>query len=575
MKRVFIGHRGVGKTELLARHQIYFPHIHHFDLDREIESHLKMTLVDFFKSFTEVEFRLLEVEIYNKIIKENEEYVISLGAGFQLDKLSNKPEVFYVSRPTDADGRIFLNRPRLNNAVFPLEESQLLFQQREIIYRRHAHFIYHLSEGSNSVNEFEAAIMKSEFKILEAYYTLNSRDLDQIETRLKCFSKVELRTDLFSKEVIQDLIKKYPKHHWLVSFRTNDEVDLPKSVEIDFDIQFFKDQKTDILSSHDDQIENGISQLRGLDHFHTKLCPLVNNFEELRKGHAWQSENPRNRSFIPRSLTGKWNWYRLLSKYSQKVHFIRNHNDQPDQATLRQWLNLPPLRPEKWAAVLGSPIHFSRSPAEHEAYFKSKKSFMGGLEIEIDELEDVFRWLLDLGLCYVAITSPLKGIALRFCTNLTKEATELHAVNTLLILNGNIIGHNTDLSGFQKQISRLMLNNLQIAVWGGGGTLKMIKKLLPSASFFSSRSALNRDPKLISSQNYEVLVWAAPRNLRTLLPPSKWPIQKIIDLNYRENSMGLEYAQKLILNGHNVEYISGLEMFHEQALKQQEFWSSK
>ncbi len=37
MRRVFIGHRGVGKTSLLRRHQGYFPDVAHFDLDAEIE----------------------------------------------------------------------------------------------------------------------------------------------------------------------------------------------------------------------------------------------------------------------------------------------------------------------------------------------------------------------------------------------------------------------------------------------------------------------------------------------------------------------------------------------------------
>ena len=42
MKRVLIGHRGVGKTALLERHQTYFPDIEHFDLDQEIEKRKKI-----------------------------------------------------------------------------------------------------------------------------------------------------------------------------------------------------------------------------------------------------------------------------------------------------------------------------------------------------------------------------------------------------------------------------------------------------------------------------------------------------------------------------------------------------
>ena len=50
MKKVFIGHRGVGKTNLLVRHSKYFLDIQHFDLDAEIEKLENKTISEIFET---------------------------------------------------------------------------------------------------------------------------------------------------------------------------------------------------------------------------------------------------------------------------------------------------------------------------------------------------------------------------------------------------------------------------------------------------------------------------------------------------------------------------------------------
>ena len=48
MKRVLIGHRGVGKSDLLQRHKLYYPEILAFDLDSEIEKFTGKKIADIF-----------------------------------------------------------------------------------------------------------------------------------------------------------------------------------------------------------------------------------------------------------------------------------------------------------------------------------------------------------------------------------------------------------------------------------------------------------------------------------------------------------------------------------------------
>jgi shikimate 5-dehydrogenase/shikimate kinase len=575
MKRILIGHRGVGKTSLLLRHQTYFSQILHFDLDLLIEKKTKMSIVDFFNENGEDRFRQLEFEVYSEIIEKNKKYVISVGAGFQISLIKPDNEVFFVSRQTDADGRLFLDRPRLNLEVSALDESKQRYHQRHLNFRNRADLIYHLSEGIEHPNAIEEKIFKGDFNIEQAYYTLNAKEHSQVSQRINRFSKIELRTDLLSEQQILQIVTKFPQHHWLVSYRTSHLFQVPEHVHTDCDVQFLKGQnyKGKIVSTHSVPIDQALLEVQPYQNqFSIKLCPFINTFAELKKGHEWQQQNPEQRSFLPRSENGKWNWYRQFSKYTQKINFVRNFNEQLDQPSVYQWLNLPDHRPTQWAAVLGQPIYFSRSPVQHENYFKQKNSFMVAIDINSDEFSENLMWLNQLGLTYIAVTAPHKEIAYQHAQQRTPEAQELESANTLFIQLKEIKAHNTDLAGFKVMISG-GATEAPIAIWGGGGTLAMMKKVLPQAICFSSQTGSSRDQQPFKN-DFKTMIWAAPRRAQTLFPPLEWPVEKIVDLNYVENSVGLEYAQKLISKNNSIQYISGLIMFREQARKQQEFWST-
>ncbi len=576
MKRVFIGHRGVGKSSVLVRHAKYFPSIPTFDLDTEIEKKINSSINDFFKMFPEEKFRAAELDVFNTLTRNRQDYVIAVGAGFPVSYIPLDVEVIYVSRMSDAEGRIFLNRPRLNQKLTPLAEYKERFDEREPEFRKRAQFIYHMPEGLDSPIETEENLLIFDFKINDAYYTLCPNEVNFIDQRVQNFLKIELRTDLLTAEQINYCTEKYPQHNWLISIRNELNYELPYQAEYDCDVRLYKGQKIQILSTHEDQLETALSLIAPYENqFHIKLCPLVESFEELRQGYEWQQKDPSKRSFLPRSLTGNWNWFRLLSRYNQHLHFIRSFTEQADQPTVYQWLTLPNTKPAKWAAVVGKPIHFSRSPVRHETFFKKMGTYMCAISMRPIEFEQNVDWLYQIGLSYIAVTSPLKEIAYKIATSSSDKAEELKSVNTLAIDDEKISGHNTDLGGFSMLASRLKLaQSRTVAVWGGGGTLQMMKLVLPKATFFSSQTGQERDKKINQISDFNVVVWAAPRSPQTSLPPLDWPVDLVVDLNYAENSIGIEYAQKLISQERTVQYISGINMFNEQARQQQQFWSA-
>lgn len=561
MKKVFIGHRGVGKTELLLRHKAYCPHVPHFDLDNEIEKALEKSVTDIFTDNGEDFFRLIEVQTYNKLIKENLSYVISLGAGFNLNEISNSDHITFVSRVTDNLGRIFRDRPQLT-AYSPLQEYRVKFSERQPKYLSKAHSLYHMPEGIEEVCEIEKQILTTDFQMADAIYSLTLNEVDNLPILKKNFAQIELRSDLIVMSEIYKIVQADPNFNWLVSVRTDEQP--PPGVHVDFDISFKPENFEGIVSSHEKTIQKALNAVSSVKFGHIKLSPSVENFEDLLIGHYWQQQDPSNRSFLPRSKNGKWVWYRQLAKYWQKINFVRGLTDYHDQPSLYQWLVLPNKKPDYFAAVLGQPVLFSRSPVFHQKFFAQKNSFFTAIEVSETEFSNNYIILQSLGLKYAAVTSPLKKIAFLIADNSTTLAGHFLTANTL-VFDDVISSENTDIHGFESVVkSQTVTEKIKIAVWGGGGTLEMMKFILPHAQFFPARSTTQ------ASTNFspDAVIWAAPRLADTLFPPESWLPRTVLDLNYLENSMGLEYAKKK-----NCSYVSGLGMFKQQALEQQKYWS--
>ena len=141
-----IGHRGVGKSSLLKRLESYGAQT--FDLDDEIAKSQGKTVSEIFSSFGEKEFRKLESEIFQQISTQHNtsDVFISVGAGFEGPWPTGVQKI-WVRRKTDGQGRIFLNRPRLNPDLTPLEEFKLRQEQRDVRFQAWADQHYFLPEG--------------------------------------------------------------------------------------------------------------------------------------------------------------------------------------------------------------------------------------------------------------------------------------------------------------------------------------------------------------------------------------------------------------------------------------------
>ena len=570
MKRILIGHRGVGKTSLLERHEHYFPEVPAHDLDLFISEKENQPVSDIFSSRGETAFRELEKKYFLELTKDSA-YCVSVGAGFNPELLPADAEVIYVSRRTDSDGRLFLNRPRLNPEVSALEESIQRYKAREPGYRKAAAWVYHLPEGLGESDEIEEEILKKDFKIEHAYFTLSNEKEIKTWPNLE---KFELRTDVFSVEDIKRITEAYQDKRFIVSARTKVTAVELRGLKVDWALELGPiptGVNAQIISLHEGDFIQILTLMQNQPEGpHLKFCPVVQSWDELIIGYQWQKEDPKNRSFLPRSPEGvksRWRWFRNLMWNKQKINFVQSHKDFDDQPSLYEYL-LAQNSNKQFGAVLGDPIHHSRTPAIQGPNMKDYGMI---LAIPLNE-EDFFHgisFLEQLGLRFAAVTSPLK---LKAAELVGADSTEM-GINSLFHKNSQWVGISSDAAGFETMVEESEIAELKtkkIAIWGGGGVISALKEVLPEAVEYSARTGERRDQKNDPSFVPEVVIWAAPRASGIQLPPMDWKPKFILDLNYVENSMGLDYAQR----ESQAVYFSGLEMFYAQAKKQFKFWAN-
>jgi shikimate 5-dehydrogenase/shikimate kinase len=610
MRTGLIGHRGVGKTSMLARITNYYRDAGRdlltLDLDAEIARKVGSSVGKIFQTSGEDEFRRLERKVFAEIDLETAEFThdvyVSLGAGFELSCLPKNWHALWVRRASDLDGRIFVDpfRPRLSQALDPLAEFHQRFAAREKNYRARANEILFIDEGLENVEKAERDFFLNSISELGGALTL----LPEVFRGEKAFSRwcqrrlawgvkwFEIRDDLLNEEQIAQAVTHLPHVNLLVSFRAvKTSVILLRAVQAGCAYDWPVERgpcpygQPTVLSLHErfagQSVTEALSRLRERADVLLKAALPVDDFRELAEGHKWMMEAPERRTFLPMSTDGRWSCYRLLMAPFVPLSFFReDEGSGVDQPTLLQWIRRRQIftDPLYFAAVLGDPVAHSRSPLEQSEFFKRWKIPFVSIRMTEREWQDgAIEFLRTLGLRWAAVTAPLKSEAFELSRLRESMASELTSVNTLYwdCKNDCWHGDNTDQMGFRALIDGEVAG--AVAIWGGGGTLAMLKSALPQAECFSVRTGENRDRQGVRAEKFRptTVIWAAGKLKSSpgaptepaAEPPVEWRPSAVIDLNYFEDSLGREFALRW-----RARYISGLKMFRVQAEGQRAFW---
>ncbi len=128
--------------------------------------------------------------------------------------------------------------------------------------------------------------------------------------------------------------------------------------------------------------------------------------------------------------------------------------------------------------LIGAGIQLSRSPALHEREadeqglrYIYKLIDLDKLGVAVEALPELLNAAKQMGFAGLNITYPCKQAIIPLLDELSEDARALNAVNTVVIRDGRMTGHNTDWSGFAEGFRRGLpdAKRDRVVLLGAGG----------------------------------------------------------------------------------------------------------
>ena len=182
--------------------------------------------------------------------------------------------------------------------------------------------------------------------------------------------------------------------------------------------------------------------------------------------------------------------------------------------------------------VIGNPISHSLSPKLHNYWLKQNNidATYDKVKLEEDEIKEIIKDIKKQKITGCNITVPFKKKVIPLLDKLSLEAEKTQSVNTIVFEKGNLVGHNTDILGFDKAIKDLnfSMKDKKILILGAGGVVPSIvfalKKMDVLEITISNRTrqkaenlkALFKDLKIIewgNSSEFDVVINATSLGL--------------------------------------------------------------
>jgi len=128
--------------------------------------------------------------------------------------------------------------------------------------------------------------------------------------------------------------------------------------------------------------------------------------------------------------------------------------------------------------VIGNPIEHSLSPKLHNYWFKKNNinAVYEKKQLNKSDIKSVISGVRNGEIDGINVTIPFKKEIIPFLDQLTPVAEEVCAVNTIYKENNKVIGHNTDVAGFELAIRRINydIKNKKVFILGAGGVVSAI-----------------------------------------------------------------------------------------------------
>ena len=223
--------------------------------------------------------------------------------------------------------------------------------------------------------------------------------------------------------------------------------------------------------------------------------------------------------------------------------------------------------------VIGNPIDHSLSPKLHNYWIKKNKidAIYDKKLINESDIKDVIFQVKKENINGVNVTVPFKKTVIPFVDELTAEAKDSQSINTIYKENGKVIGHNTDMAGFELGLRYVNYNvkNKKIFILGAGGVVSsvilILKKMGASQIILSNRTKKKAEDLKKSFSYLEIIDWGKTPEFDMIVNATSLGLKKNDEIKLNYTDIGTDkFFYDIIYNPKQTIFFKRAKMFGNQ-----------
>ncbi|WP_440655819.1 shikimate dehydrogenase [Candidatus Pelagibacter sp. HIMB1509] len=192
-------------------------------------------------------------------------------------------------------------------------------------------------------------------------------------------------------------------------------------------------------------------------------------------------------------------------------------------------------------SVIGNPIDHSLSPKLHNYWLKKNNIDANYTKIKLEksEIKNFIQEIKIQKIIGCNVTVPFKKTVIPYLDKLSPESEQTQSVNTIISHDGLLVGHNTDIVGFQKAIqnTNYSFENKKILILGAGGVVPSIILALNKMNVLkitiSNRTKEKAENLKNQFSNIDILEWGMTTNYDVIINATSLGLKnETINLDY-------------------------------------------
>ena len=189
--------------------------------------------------------------------------------------------------------------------------------------------------------------------------------------------------------------------------------------------------------------------------------------------------------------------------------------------------------------VIGNPISHSLSPELHNYWIKQNDidAIYDKKKFNDNDLKNLILDVKKQTINGVNVTVPFKNKIIPYLDELSDEAKKTQAVNTIYLKEKKVIGHNTDIEGFEIAIRQINFDfdNKKIFILGAGGVVPSIiyasTKMGASEIMISNRTEKKAEKIKDIFNNIKLIEWGEIPDFDVIINATSLGLNKDDKLN--------------------------------------------